>query len=63
MVNVKEDTVKLKEKLTSMADLCLFLLSWEDVLVGAKLLVEAEGYVELVLRADIGGVGLAGSVT
>lgn len=31
--------------------------------MGVRLLVEAEGNVELALRADIGGVGLAGSVT
>ncbi len=46
-----------------MTERCLFLLSWEPVLVGVRLLVDADGYVELVLRADMGGVGLAGSVT
>lgn len=46
-----------------MAERCLFRLSWEEVLVGVRLLVDADGYVELALRADIGGVGLVGSVT
>lgn len=47
------------EGLTSMTALFLFL----GVPDGVRLLVDAEGYVELVLRADNGGVGLVGSVT